>query len=203
MNRNRWSGALVVMSAAALVLSAACGGGEDESDTTPTATEGSTAAATATQTAAPPAETATAAATPDALAALDGLACTGDWRNETFGSTGAFAATFHVEDGGGRVALELGGNVFGGTGGSVDAPFTRDGDSTVFDVDLGFLGQAIFRFNGTEAEQAVLTAPPALGAGSEVTLTDFVFTGQALTATVNITFANGSTARSVIETTCA
>ncbi|MDO9443727.1 MAG: hypothetical protein Q7K37_00275 [Dehalococcoidia bacterium] len=201
MIRNRWSGTFVVMSAAALVLSAACGGGDDESDTPPAATEGSTAAATATQTAATPAETATT--TPDALAALDGLACTGDWRNETFGSTGSFAATFHVQDDGGRVALELGGNVFGGAGGSVDAPFTRDGDSTVFDVDLGFLGQAMFRFNGAEAAQAVLTAPPALGAGSEVTLTDFVFTGAALTATVNIKFADGSTARSVIETACA
>lgn len=201
MIRNRWSGALVVMSAAALVLSAACGGSDEESGATATATEGSTAAATATETAATPAETATA--TPDALAALNGLACTGGWRNETFDSTGSFAATFHVEDGGGRVALEVGGNVFGGTGGSVDAPFTRDGDSTVFDVDLGFLGQAMFRFNGAEAEQAVLASPPALGAGSEVTLTDFVFTGEALSATVNIKFADGSTARSVLEATCA
>jgi len=201
MSRNRWSGVLATLTGVALLFSSACGGSDDQSDAAATATEGGAAAATATETAATSAETATA--TPDALAALDGLACTGGWRNETFGSTGSFAATFHVANGGGRVALELGGNVFGGAGGSVDAPFTRDGDATVFDVDLGFLGQAMFRFNGAEAEQAVLTAPPALGAGSEVTLTDFVFTGQALTATVNIKFADGSTARSVIETTCA
>ncbi|PKN83035.1 MAG: hypothetical protein CVU47_00665 [Chloroflexi bacterium HGW-Chloroflexi-9] len=188
----------MALSAAALVLSAACGGADEKSDATPTEVS---PAATATATAATPAETATA--TPDALAALNGLACTGGWRNETFGSTGSFAATFHVEDGGGRVALEVGGNVFGGTGGTVDAPFTRDGDSTVFDVDLGFLGQAMFRFNGAEAEQAILASPTALGAGSEVTLTDFVFTGEALSATVNIKFADGSTARSVLEATCA
>ena len=78
-----------------------------------------------------------------------------------------------------------------------------DGASTVFDVDLAFLGQAMFRFDGASPAEAVLDSPPALGPGSEVTLTEFSFDGQTLNAAVDIAFAGGSgNARSVLESTC-
>ena len=199
----------VVLFAAAL---AACGGGDDGDaeggDATPAATMTQVSAPTtvvgtpaATAATAAPAE-APAAPAPFGIATLDGLKCEGAWTNETFGSTGPFAATFHTANGGGSVELEIGGNAFGGQGGTVEAPFTQNGGTTVFDVDLAFLGRAMFSFDGSAPGQAVLEAPPALGPGSEVMLTDFGFDGTTLTAGVEITFPGGSTAHSVLESTC-
>ena len=212
MKNNRWGLALAGILSVTLLVGVSCSSDDsgDDADAA-TATE-SAATAAATE-----AGAGTAAATTEATAAateamdeaafglddLDGLACTGQWTNETFGSTGAFAATFSTGDGGGTVSLELGGNVFGGQGGTVDAPFTTDGETTVIDADLGFLGMAMLAFNGTTAQEAVLNSPPALGEGAKATITDFAFDGETLTAGIDIEFANnGGTARSVVESTC-
>lgn len=211
MTQRRWKTAVFALSAGAILLLGACSDSDEDADTaSPEATTAEAAAPTTASTEAPaPAATTDSGATDGAtdgamgIAALDGLVCTGEWRNETFGSTGSFAATFEVGEAGGNVQLELGGNVFGAQGGTVDAPLTVDGETTVIDADLGFLGQAMFSFDGATAVEASLGSPPALGEGSDVTLTDFEFTGEALNATVNITFADGSEARSVLESTCA
>lgn len=204
---NRWKTAAITLSAGALVFLGACSSGDEdatpEESATPVA-EATTAGTTTTESPTPTeaAPTAEPTAEASALAVLDGLACTGEWRNETFGSTGSFAATFDVGEDGGNVSLELGGNVFGGQGGTVDAPLTVDGETTVIDADLGFLGQAMFRFDGATPVEASLGSPPALGPGSDVTLTDVEFTGEVLNASVEITFPDGSKAHSVLESTC-
>ena len=201
--------ALVGVTAATLLLGAACSsddGGDADSESTATATEAAAAteAMTAT-TAATEAMTETAAATPEGptIADLDGLVCSGGWTNQTFGSTGDFSASFATSASGGSVTLELGGNVFGGQGGTVEAPLTVDGDSTVINADLDFLGMAKLAFDGANALETVLESPPALGEGSKATITDFAFDGESLNFGVDIEFANnGGTARSVVESTC-
>jgi len=208
---NRWGLAFASLVSVTLLVGVACSSddaGEDAEAATATeamATQAATGTGTATETAAEASPAATEAMDEAAfgLDDLDGLACTGQWTNETFGSTGSFAASFSTGDGGGTVSLELGGNVFGGQGGTVDAPFTTDGETTVIDADLGFLGMAMLAFNGTTAQEAVLDSPPALGEGAKATITDFAFDGQTLTAGIDIEFANnGGTARSVVESTC-
>lgn len=211
MTSNRWGLAFASLVSVTLLVGVACSSddaGEDAEAATATgtmATQAATGTGTATETAAEASPAATEAMDEAAfgLDDLDGLACTGQWTNETFGSTGSFAASFSTGDGGGTVSLELGGNVFGGQGGTVDAPFTTDGETTVIDADLGFLGMAMLAFNGTTAQEAVLDSPPALGEGAKATITDFAFDGQTLTAGIDIEFANnGGTARSVVESTC-
>ncbi|MCA9855777.1 MAG: hypothetical protein KC458_00705 [Dehalococcoidia bacterium] len=207
--QKRWRFALTGLVAATFLLGTACssddsGDEETEATTEASATEAMTETATATE-AMTETATATEAATEAAfgLADLNGLACTGQWTNQTFGSTGSFAATFSAGEGGGSVKLELGGNVFGGQGGTVEAPFTTEGETTVINADLGFLGQAMLNFNGTSAGEAVLENPPALGEGSKATVTDFAFDGKSLTAGLDIEFANnGGTAHSILESTC-
>lgn len=203
-----------LVAAGTMLVAVGCGDSGDEdggeggdTSTEATATEALTATGTATEAVT---ETATATeATPapteagPSLADYDGLACSGKWRNETFGSTGSFAATFDVGEDGGSVRLELGGNVFGAQGGEVDVPLSADGEALVIDADLGFLGQAMLNFEGAELQEGVLNSPPALGEGSKVTVTDFAFDGETLTFGVDIEFANnGGTARSVVEATC-
>lgn len=216
MTTNRRGLALAGILSLTLLVGVSCSSDDSGDDAeAATATEAAATAASATgaateaaatEAAATTATTATTEAMDEAafgLDDLDGLSCTGQWTNETFGSTGSFAATFSAGDGGGNVSLELGGNVFGGQGGTVDAPFTTDGETTVIDADLGFLGMAMLAFNGTSAQEAVLNSPPALGEGAKATITDFAFDGETLTAGIDIEFANnGGTARSVVESTC-
>lgn len=197
------------MAAVVLLLGAACSsddGGDEDGENTTAATETATATEAMTETAtATEAMTETAAATPEgpSIADLDGLVCSGGWTNQTFGSTGAFSASFATSASGGSVTLELGGNVFGGQGGTVEAPLTVDGDSTVINADLDFLGMARLAFDGANALETILESPPALGDGSKATITDFAFDGESLNFGVDIEFANnGGTARSVVESTC-
>ena len=182
---------LVGVTAMTLMLGAACssddsGDTEDESTAAATATEAMTETATATEAMT---ETA-AAATPEgpSVADLDGLVCSGGWTNRTFGSTGDFSASFATSASGGSVTLELGGNVFGGQGGTVEAPLTVDGDSTVINADLDFLGMAKLAFDGANALETILESPPALGDGSKATITDFSFDGKSLNFGVDIEF---------------
>lgn len=207
MNQRTWRGALAGALAVTLLLGAACSSDGDAEETATaemTATEEMTATGEAMTATATEAMTETATEDPDAfgLDDLDGLVCSGEWRNETFGSTGSFAATFSGGEGGGNVSLELGGNVFGAQGGTVDAPFSVSGDTTVIEADLGFLGMAMLNFEGASAREAVFESPPALGEGSSATITDFAFDGSTLTAGIDIEFVDGGKARSVVESTC-
>lgn len=214
--RRRWF--LLGLLPAILLLGAACGGGDD-SDADPTAaakdepttaaTEAATTAATVAATATEePTEEAPAHEPPFGIANFDGLTCAGDWTNITFGSTGSFEATFHLNEAGDgeTVSVAIGGFAFGGEAGSIEIPFTQDGSETTFGGDFGFLGTLEIVFDGAApADDVVLSAPPALGtADSNVELTSFTFDGSVLEAEVTINFGGGSSdpAKSRLESTC-
>ncbi len=94
---------------------------------------------------------------------------------------------------------------FGSAGGTVELPFTLQGENTVIDRDGDFLGvtKMTFSADGSLVE-AVFEAPPAFGTpDSKVTLEDFAFDGTTLTSAVKIDFGGGAgTAESVLESTC-
>jgi len=168
-----------------------------------TATVASASSPTATATATPT-ETATAAA-PFGLTGedVDGLVCTGSWQNETFGSSGAFAATIEVGGDGGQVTLDLGGSVFGAAGGTIEMPYALRDGAVVVSAPLGFLGNAELRLDGMTNE-ATFSAPPALGDAAAVTMTDFAFDAKMLSAAFDIDFGTGQApAHSVVNAECA
>ena len=179
------------------------GGTTEATSTPPTATESATASATPTATASPTATTTEAAPFGLTAADVDGLVCAGSWQNETFGSSGAFAATIEVGGGGGQITLDLGGNVFGGAGGTIEMPYAvRDG-AVVVSAPLGFLGVAELKLDGTSNE-ATFSGPPALGDAAAVTMVDFAFDAETLSAAFDIDFGTGAApAHSVVEADCA
>jgi hypothetical protein len=182
------------------------GGGDGTSEATsapPTATEASTSSATAAVTASAT-ETATAAAPFGLTAAqVDGLVCTGSWQNETFGSSGAFAATIEVGGDGGQITLDLGGSVFGAAGGTIEVPYALRDGAVVVSAPLGFLGVAELKLDGTSNE-ATFSGPPALGDAAAVTMVDFAFDAQTLSAAFDIDFGTGQApAHSVVSAECA
>lgn len=204
------------MISVALLFGVACGGDDDSgdgdaggSDATAAATSMATEAATeaATMAATEAATMAPTEVAASALAPLDGLTCSGDWTNNTFGSTGSFEVSFTVNDAGdgGVATVTLGGNVFGATGGTVELPFSLQGGNAVVDSDGDFLGAAKLTVgvDGT-VQEAVFEAPPAFGTpDSKVTLEDFAFDGSTLTSAVKIDFGSGAgTAESVLESSC-
>ncbi|MEZ4501804.1 MAG: hypothetical protein R3C39_04205 [Dehalococcoidia bacterium] len=198
--------ALSLLAASSLLVG--CSSDDDgdataEATSTPTATETATSTATMTETSTPT-ETATAAA-PFGLTAedVDGLVCTGQWQNETFGSSGAFAATIEVGGDGGQITLDLGGNVFGASGGTIEMPYALRDGAVVVSAPLGFLGVAELRLDGA-TNQGTFSGPPALGDSAAVTMVDFAFDAETLSAAFDIDFGAGQApAHSVINADCA
>jgi hypothetical protein len=198
---------------ALLIVGIACGGDSEDGGDDPTATSEATeeamddASATATDEAM---DDATATATEEMmdhglLAAVDGVTCTGDWTNLTFGSTGSFEAVFAANEAGdaGTVTITLGGNALRSSGGTVELPLMTDGDNITVDADADFLGTAQLTFDSSgSATDAVFAAPPGLGAAGTATLADFAFDGESLTTRVLIDLGDGSAAESAIESTC-
>jgi hypothetical protein len=197
---------------ALLIFGIACGGDSDDGGDEPTATATEEAMDDASATATEEAmDDASATATEEMmdhgpLAAVNGVTCTGDWTNLTFGSTGSFEASFAANEAGdaGTVTITLGGNVFGGQGGTVELPLVVDGDNVTVDSDADFLGDAQLTFDSSgAATDAVFVAPPQFGNdASKATLDGFAFDGESLTSKVLIDFGDGSTAESAIESTC-
>jgi hypothetical protein len=138
------------------------------------------------------------------LAALNGLRCVGQWRNQTFGSSGAFSSKLEAGGGGGSITLEVGGNVFGGTGGVFEAPFQLVGQALEINAHSTFLGhmEAHIGLDGTAT--GTLTGPPALGPKSQVTLTQYALgADRVLRFTVRIDFGDGRpVATSTVEAAC-
>ena len=95
------------------------------------------------------------------------VSCDGDWENLTFGSTGSFALDLTLEGLGGTATVTVGGNVFGGSGGSVETPVTLNLLTAQVDVDgdLGFLGQADLSIGLSGEIEGTLTAPTAIPNG--------------------------------------
>ena len=101
------------------------------------------------------------------------------------------------------MTLELGGNVFGGAGGTVEVPYALDGDAVVVSADLGLLGVAELRLDGS-ANEGTFAGPPALGGGASVSIADFAFDATQLSTTVDIDFGTGAApARSTVSAECA
>jgi hypothetical protein len=185
----------------------ACG---DDEAPTPTATPATTATAATTTgpaaTAAPKAGTASATAAgagPTSIAALNDLRCVGQWRNTTFGSSGAFAAHIEAGGGGGALTFELGGNVFGGEGGVVELPFRQVGSQLEVEAHSGLLGHVSARIGLDGKATGSLQGPPALGPRSTVTLTNYSFANNTLRFGLDIDFGDGRPhATSGVEAAC-
>ena len=202
---------------AVLLLGVACGGDdEDDGDNgggDPTATAAATEAPGDDPTEEPteePTEAPTEEPMDDesVLSATDGLTCTGDWTNTTFGSTGSFEAVFAVDEGDltGTVTIRLGGRVFGAepSDDPIILPMVVVADTVGVQAGSARLGVVNLIFNGDgTVKEGVFDSPPALGTGSSVVLEDFTFDGSELTATLQIDFGDGSGATSAIESTCA
>ncbi len=212
---------LALITASVLLLAAACSDGDDSDETAGTPAPSPTAAAAATSGPAPtataeamaeatstPPPTATATSSDPAagaLAALDGLVCTGGWENLTFGSTGSVELTVDIaaDASGGTLTMEIGGNVFGAEGGTVSVPFTRSGAIITAEADLGFMGSLTAVFEDGVLQEATFEAPPALGSAANVTVSGFVFDGEQLSANLDIDFGGGGgSAQSRVEVTC-
>lgn len=216
MRSTRWMFLLMAVAALAL-FAAACSDDDDDASDADSATEAAEdtdADDSASSDASSDGDDADADASGDATAddgvdpalaaVLDGLSCTGDWQNTTFGSTGAFAVSSELGGGGGQFTLELGGNVFGAVGGTVTLPYTIEGNEIVIAGDGGFLGALDLRIDPSGTVGGTIAAPPALGANASVTVTEFSLTGQALRLAVDIDFGDGSApAMSVVDATCA
>lgn len=193
-----------------VLLLAACSGSKPEAS--PAAPAVTTAVATVAAVAATMAATATPVSTASAasasaatLVALNGLRCQGQWRNQSFGSTGAFSARVESAAGGGVITFEVGGNLFGASGGVFQAPFRVSGNSLVIDQRSDFLGQVQASIELGGKATATMTAPPALGPGSKVTLTEYTYGPNGLLKfALNIDFGGGrSPASSTVEAACA
>ncbi len=214
----RLPGQLVLAAVTAAVL-VACGGDDDEATATPasspaatgTSVRTATVPSTATLTMTPsstPSQTSTASAPPDpaaALAALNGLGCTGQWRNITLGTSGAFSVRIEAGGSGGLMSFEIGGPVFGAEGGVFEAPFRLEGSEMVIDAASEFLGQVSARIalDGSSAE-ATLEAPPALGATARVTATEYSFVENVLHVALTTDYGDGrAPGSSVIDAACA
>jgi hypothetical protein len=215
MNRLLSVQALVVM---VLAIVIACGGddGGPDAAASPPATDTATPLRTST-----PIPTSTAAVTSSAtpmatlggspaaaavaLARLNGLRCTGQWRNTTHGTSGAFSVRIEAGGGGGLASFEIGGPVFGAEGGVFEAPFRLEGTEIVISSRSDFLGEVTARIqlDGSTGE-ARLAAPPALGEAATVTLSEYSLAANVLHFALTTDYGDGrAPASSVVDAACA
>ena len=164
-----------------LLVLAACG--DDDAATSTTTTEGdattTTAAATTTSAADDPVA--------ERIAAAEALAgeWTGEWHNNTFGSTGSIDATFEVDAAAATatLTLDLGGNVFGSND---PDPFAVDLDLTAagpYEGTNDLLGDFTVTANADGA--IVLDAPAVPGLGRQLTM-EGSMDGDTITGTYDI-----------------
>lgn len=205
-----------------LLLGAACSGGDDDDGDdgggeTPAATSAPTDApsepttaptdAPSEPTTAPTDEPTEEPAEAGLLSVLNGVSCSGDWTNLTFGSTGSFDAVFAANEAGdaGTATITLGGSVFGAQGGTVELPIAIEGGNVVVSAAADFLGNANLKFDSEgNAVEAVFEAPPAfLNDASKASLENFQFDGSSLSMMIAIDFGDGRTAESEITSNCA
>jgi len=209
----------LILAVAGAALFAGCSGDDDYDDVI-LATASATVARSVTvapipATPAPPVVTATsttASATPDvspgalaSLAALNGLRCSGQWRNSTLGTSGALSVRLEAGGGGGLMSFEVGGPVFGAQGGVFEAPFRLDGAEMVIDARSEFLGRVSARVGlDGKSGQAALQGPPALGPAATVTMTGYSLVNNVLHFGLTTDYGDGRPpATSVVEAACA
>lgn len=194
---------LLLLAAAALVVLGACSrGGVQIAPASPTPT--STAVASATASAI---STSTAAPTPasgaNRLVALNGTRCVGQWRNTTMGTSGAFATRIEAGGSGGAIRFEVGGPVFGGSGGTFEAPFRLVGEEMEIEAHSDFLGHMSLRIPLDGKATGTLQGMSGLGPASMATITDYSFANNSLAVTLRVEPGGGRPPQtSTVEAAC-
>lgn len=184
------------------VIAAACGA-TPTSTALPSATAGTATTSptsTSTSTGTPSTEPA-ASPTPFPFAAIDGMTCRGTWMNQASGSSGPISITFDLRRDG-VVILDVGGTVFGQSGGHLVLPVSLSGSTFRISGAFGFLGSLDVAVNADGTASAVLDQPPALGPGSRETVTSFSLVDGALSIASQLTENGTPVATSTVSAVC-
>jgi hypothetical protein len=112
------------------------------------------------------------------LVSLDGTRCIGRWRDAAASTSGAFATRLEAGGSGGAITIEVGGPVFGGSGGTVEAPFRLVGNVMEIEVDSSWLGHLSARIGLDGTASGSIKGVPVLGAQSLVTLAGSSFVSR-------------------------
>ena len=189
------------------LLSSACLGGSTQitpAPGTPTAASTTTAAASSPAAGAPSGAGGAPTALPAArLAALNGTRCVGQWKNATTSTSGALAIRLEVGGAGGVVHWEIGGPVFGGQGGTFDAPFRLVGEIVEIEAHSDWLGHMSARIGLDGKTTATLQEVPPLGLKSMVTVTNAKYVANKLTFNLKVEPNDGSPNQSAsVEAAC-
>lgn len=194
----------LLLAACALAVLCACSRGgvqvTSAGSTTPTSTAvaSTTAAASSTSTAAP-----TQASGASRLLALNGTRCVGQWRNATAGTSGAFATRIEAGGSGGAIRFEVGGPVFGGSGGTFEAPFRLVGEEMEIEAHSDFLGHMSLRIPLDGKATGTLQGMSGLGPASTATITDYSFANNSLAVTLRVEPGGGRPVQtSTVEAAC-
>lgn len=192
--------------AALAILGAGCSrGGVQVSPSTSTATTNAATRATGTPSASatPSAVPPTPASGASRLVALNGTRCVGQWRNATTGTSGAFATHLEAGGSGGAIRLEVGGAVFGGSGGVFEAPFRLVGEEMEIEAHSDFLGHMSLRIPLDGKATGTLQGMSGLGPRSMATITDYSFANNALAITLRVEPGDGRPVQtSRVEAAC-
>lgn len=193
---------LLVACAASLLLACSRGGVQvTPSSATPStsAVASASARATGTATAAPPTPASGAAR----LVALNGTRCVGQWRNATAGTSGAFATRIEAGGSGGAIRFEVGGPVFGGSGGTFEAPFRLVDNEMEIEAHSDFLGHMSLRVPLDGKARGTLQGMTGLGPASMATITDYTFENNRLAVTLRVEPGAGRPVQtSTVEAAC-
>ena len=193
---------LILLGCTVLLLTACSRGGVQvtPAGTTPTSTATASATAAATGT---PAAALTPASGANRLLALNGTRCVGQWRNATAGTSGAFATRIEAGGSGGAIRFEVGGPVFGGSGGTFEAPFRLVGEEMEIEAISDFLGHMSLRIPLGGKATGTLQGMSGLGPASMATITDYSFANNSLAVTLRVEPGGGRAVQtSTIEAAC-
>lgn len=191
----------ILIAVCATAVLAACSRGGVQvtpASTAPSSTPVATASATATSTAVP-----TPASGASRLVALNGTRCVGQWRNATAGTSGAFATRIEAGGSGGAIRFEVGGSVFGGSGGTLEAPFRLVGEEMEVEAQSDFLGRVSLRIPLDGKARGTLQGMSGLGPASVATITDYSFVNNSLAVTLRVEPGGGRPVQtSTVEAAC-
>lgn len=189
----------LLLAVCAVALLTACSrGGVQVTPAAATPSGTPTATTSVTSTAAP-----TAASGASRLVALNGTRCVGQWRNATAGTSGAFATRIEAGGSGGAIRFEVGGPVFGGSGGTLEAPFRLVGEEMEVEAQSDFLGHMSLRIPLDGKARGTLQGMTGLGPGSLATITDYSFENNRLAVTLRVEPGGGRPVQtSTVEAAC-
>jgi hypothetical protein len=137
------------------------------------------------------------------LLALNGTRCVGQWRNATAGTSGALASRIEAGGSGGAIRFEVGGPVFGGSGGTFEAPFRLVGEEIEIEAHSDFLGHMSLRIPLDGKATGTLQGMSGLGPASMATITEYSFADNTLAVTLRVEPGGGRPVQtSKVEAAC-